>query len=87
MELAIDFARKNNFDGYLAVGGGSVMDTAKVANLFDIYRENELLDFVNAPTGKGKVKMMCYTCMLKSPYVLPMRMAAINVCKQRLDEH
>lgn len=63
MELAIDFARKNNFDGYLAVGGGSVMDTAKVANLFDIYRENELLDFVNAPTGKGKVKMMCYTCI------------------------
>ena len=55
MELAIDFARRNNFDGYLAVGGGSVMDTAKVANLFDIYRENELLDFVNAPTGKGKV--------------------------------
>ena len=55
MELAIDFARKNNFDGYLAVGGGSVMDTAKVANLFDIYRENELLDFVNAPTGKGEV--------------------------------
>ena len=60
MELAIDFARKNNFDGYLAVGGGSVMDTAKVANLFDIYRENELLDFVNAPIGKGKVEMLSY---------------------------
>ena len=49
MEDAILFARGNHFDAYCAVGGGSVMDTAKVANLFSVYRDAELLDFVNAP--------------------------------------
>ncbi|CAO1633519.1 unnamed protein product [Parajaminaea phylloscopi] len=50
---AIDFARKNDFGGFLAVGGGSVMDTCKVANLFTCYPEADLLEFVNAPIGKG----------------------------------
>ena len=53
MEDAILFARENHFDAYCAVGGGSVMDTAKVANLFSVYRDAELLDFVNAPIGKA----------------------------------
>ena len=53
-EDAISFARKNQFDGFLAVGGGSVMDTAKVANLLSCCPENELLDFTNAPVGKGQ---------------------------------
>ena len=53
-EDAISFARKNQFDGFLAVGGGSVMDTAKVTNLLSCCPENELLDFTNAPVGKGQ---------------------------------
>ena len=50
---AIKFACKGQFDGILAVGGGSVMDTAKAANLYMCCRDNDFLDFVNAPIGKG----------------------------------
>lgn len=49
----IDFARAGNYDCYVAVGGGSVMDSAKAANLYVCNPEAELLDFVNAPVGKG----------------------------------
>src|SRR5579859_1826492 len=50
---AIDFARKSGADGFIAVGGGSVMDTAKIANLYVNHPEADFLDFVNAPLGKG----------------------------------
>ena len=50
---AIEFSRGTNFDALVAVGGGSVMDTAKVANLYSVHRNNDFLDFVNAPIGKG----------------------------------
>lgn len=50
---AAKFAAEGNFDGYVSVGGGSAMDTAKAANLYATWPA-EFLDYVNAPVGKGK---------------------------------
>lgn len=48
-----EFARAGRFDGYLSVGGGSVIDTCKAAALYATYPA-ELLAYVNAPIGAGR---------------------------------
>jgi hydroxyacid-oxoacid transhydrogenase len=50
---AIQFASEGQFDGYVAVGGGSSMDTAKVANLYATYPA-DFLAYVNSPIGQGR---------------------------------
>jgi len=49
---AIAFATEGKFDGYVAVGGGSTIDTAKVANLYATYPA-DFLEYVNAPIGRA----------------------------------
>src|SRR5262245_29540980 len=48
VKAAISFAQDFKADGYIAVGGGSVMDTAKIMNLFVTYPA-PFLTYVNAP--------------------------------------
>jgi hydroxyacid-oxoacid transhydrogenase len=49
----IRFAVEGRFDGYVAVGGGSSIDTAKAANLYATYPA-DFLTYVNPPIGKGQ---------------------------------
>jgi len=53
LQAAADFCKKRQFEAFIAVGGGSVMDTAKAANAYMCNPNFEFLDFVNAPIGKG----------------------------------
>ena len=52
-EEAIRFATEGNFDGYVGVGGGSSIDTAKAANLYATYPA-DFLTYVNAPIGQAQ---------------------------------
>ena len=51
-KAAIEFAQQG-FDGFVAIGGGSVMDTAKAANVYTTYPA-DFLAYVNAPIGRGE---------------------------------
>ncbi|KAK3316117.1 iron-containing alcohol dehydrogenase-domain containing protein [Apodospora peruviana] len=51
---AIEWAKPYDPDVFLAVGGGSVIDTAKLMNLYVCYPDADFMDFVNAPLGKGR---------------------------------
>ncbi len=53
LQDAADFALEHDVDGFVSVGGGSSIDTAKVANLVS-HHPAPVLDYVNPPVGEGR---------------------------------
>ena len=54
LQAAIDAARESGpWDAYVAVGGGSCIDTAKAINLLTT-NPGELMDYINKPVGGGQ---------------------------------
>jgi len=53
VKAAIEFAQSFQPDGYVAIGGGSVMDTAKIMNLYVTFPA-PFMTYINAPIGEGR---------------------------------
>jgi alcohol dehydrogenase class IV len=54
MNKAVEYARaQGDWDGFVAVGGGSSIDTAKAINLLTSC-PGELMDYVNKPVGEAR---------------------------------
>ena len=53
LQAAADFARDAGVDGFVSVGGGSSIDTAKVADLI-VSHPAPVMDYVNPPVGAGR---------------------------------
>jgi len=50
---AIKFASSYGFDGFVSVGGGSVIDTCKAANAYSTYPANDIFEYITPPVGRG----------------------------------
>lgn len=58
LQQAIDAAKASGpWDAYVAVGGGSSIDTAKAINLLTT-NPGELMDYINKPVGGGRAPSM-----------------------------
>jgi hydroxyacid-oxoacid transhydrogenase len=50
---AAAFAADGGFDGFVGIGGGSSIDTAKVSDLISTHG-GEIMEYVNPPVGEGR---------------------------------
>jgi alcohol dehydrogenase class IV len=77
---AVDFARESGpWDAFVAVGGGSAIDTAKAVNLL-CTNPGDLLDYVNAPVGKGRAPVHALAPLVAVPTTTGTGSESTTVC-------
>jgi hypothetical protein len=79
---ACDFALDAGVDGFVSVGGGSSIDTAKVANLI-VSHPAEVMAYVNPPVGEGRKPPSPLLSHLADPHHLGQRLGGHDGCRAR----
>ena len=80
MQAAVDWAREHGpWDAFVAVGGGSSIDTAKAVDLL-LTNPGELLDYVNAPVGGGRAPVNALLPLVAVPTTTGTGSESTTVC-------
>lgn len=84
--VAVEFARSGDWDGYVAVGGGSVMDTAKAVNLLTT-QPGTLMDYIAPPIGGGRAPEPPLKPLVAVPTTAGTGSESTTICVVDLLEH
>ncbi len=76
---AVAFAREQDWDCFIAVGGGSSIDTAKAVNLLTTH-PGELLDFVTPPIGGGQAPWLPLKPLIAVPTTAGTGSESTTIC-------
>ena len=79
IELAVAHARQQSWDCYLAIGGGSAIDTAKAVNLLTTH-PGTLLDFITPPIGEGKAPWLPLKPLIAIPTTAGTGSESTTIC-------
>lgn len=79
IDEAVTFAKEQEWDCFVAVGGGSAMDTAKAVNLLTTH-PGELLDFVTPPIGGGKAPWLPVKPLIAVPTTAGTGSESTTIC-------
>jgi hydroxyacid-oxoacid transhydrogenase len=79
IEEAVAYARQQEWEGFLAVGGGSAIDTAKAVNLLTTH-PGELLDFVTPPIGSGRAPWLPLKPLIAVPTTAGTGSESTTIC-------
>jgi hydroxyacid-oxoacid transhydrogenase len=80
LQAAVDWARAHGpWDAFVAVGGGSSIDTAKAVDLLTT-NPGELLDYVNVPVGGGRAPVNALKPLVAVPTTTGTGSESTTIC-------